>query len=110
MDGTPHRHAGIPAMSGRSFERRGPVPPGILNVVTNAPRGATAMVEVLIAHPSARRADLTGSTRDGRLIPEQATRHLKPVLLKLGGKASLLAPDDTDLRWITVEEGQHYPS
>ena len=33
----------------------------------------------------------------GRIIAEQAGRHLKPVLLELGGKAPLVVLDDADL-------------
>ena len=43
------------------------------------------------------RINFTGSTRVGRIIAELAGRHLKPVLLELGGKAPLLVLDDADL-------------
>ena len=41
--------------------------------------------------------NFTGSTRVGRHIAEIAARHLKPVLLELGGKAPFLVLDDADL-------------
>jgi len=44
-----------------------------------------------------RRINFTGSTRVGRIIAETAARFLKPVLLELGGKASLVVLDDADL-------------
>ncbi|QPF90683.1 aldehyde dehydrogenase [Bradyrhizobium commune] len=72
-------------------------PPGVVNVVTNAPTDAPAIVERLIAHPAVRRINFTGSTRVGRVIAELAGRQLKPVLLELGGKAPLLVLDDADL-------------
>jgi acyl-CoA reductase-like NAD-dependent aldehyde dehydrogenase len=72
-------------------------PPGVVNVVTNAPADAAAVVERLIANPAVRRINFTGSTRVGRVIAELAGRHLKPVLLELGGKAPLLVLDDADL-------------
>ena len=70
---------------------------GALQVVTNDPSEASEVVEELIGHPAVRRVNFTGSTRVGRLIAETAARHLKPVLLELGGKAPLLVLDDADL-------------
>jgi acyl-CoA reductase-like NAD-dependent aldehyde dehydrogenase len=70
---------------------------GAVNVVTNAPQDAGAIVEALVAHPVVRRVNFTGSTRVGRLIAEIAARHLKPVLLELGGKAPFVVLDDADL-------------
>jgi acyl-CoA reductase-like NAD-dependent aldehyde dehydrogenase len=70
---------------------------GVVNVVSNAPADAVAVVEALIAHPTVRRVNFTGSTRVGRHIAEVAARYLKPALLELGGKAPLLVLDDADL-------------
>jgi benzaldehyde dehydrogenase (NAD) len=70
---------------------------GVVNVVTNAPEDAQAVVEALIAHPAVRRVNFTGSTRVGRLIALACARHLKRVLLELGGKAPLVILDDADL-------------
>jgi vanillin dehydrogenase len=70
---------------------------GIVNVITNAPPDASDVVQALIAHPAVRRVNFTGSTRIGRVVAEIAARHLKPVLLELGGKAPLLVLDDADL-------------
>jgi len=44
-----------------------------------------------------RRINFTGSTRVGRLVAENAARHLKRVLLELGGKAPLIVLADADL-------------
>ena len=73
------------------------LPDGVVNVVTNAPADAAAVVEAIVAHPSVRRVNFTGSTRVGRIIAELCARHLKPVLLELGGKAPLVVLDDADL-------------
>ena len=70
---------------------------GVVNVVTNAPKDAAAIVERLIAHPYVRRVNFTGSTHVGRIIAKLAAHHLKPVLLELGGKAPVLVLDDADL-------------
>jgi acyl-CoA reductase-like NAD-dependent aldehyde dehydrogenase len=55
------------------------------------------VVDELITHPAVRRINFTGSTRVGRLIAENAARHLKRVLLELGGKAPLIVLADADL-------------
>jgi vanillin dehydrogenase len=73
------------------------LPAGAINVITNAPENAPEIIEALIAHPAVRRINFTGSTRVGRIIAETAARFLKPVLLELGGKASLVVLDDADL-------------
>ena len=73
------------------------VPDGVLNFLTNAPADAAGVVEELIAHPDTRRVNFTGSTRVGRIVAEIAGRHLKRVLLELGGKAPLIVLADADL-------------
>jgi len=73
------------------------LPPGVVNVLTNAPADAAAVVETLIAHKAVKRINFTGSTKVGRIIARLAAEHLKPVLLELGGKAPLIVLDDADL-------------
>lgn len=73
------------------------LPPGVLNVISNAPEDARALIEALISHPAVRRINFTGSTRVGRIIAQTAAKYLKPVLLELGGKAPLVVLDDADL-------------
>ncbi|OJF96263.1 dehydrogenase [Pararhizobium antarcticum] len=72
-------------------------PRGVVNVVTNAPKDAAAVVEALIAHPAVRRINFTGSTRVGRIIAESSARQLKRCLLELGGKAPFIVLADADL-------------
>ncbi len=72
-------------------------PPGVVNVVTNAPKDAAAVVDALIAHPAVRRVNFTGSSRVGKIIAKKCAEHLKPVLLELGGKSPLVILDDADL-------------
>ncbi|MFN3984551.1 MAG: aldehyde dehydrogenase [Rhodocyclaceae bacterium] len=81
---------------GTVFEEAG-FPAGVVNVVTNAPDDAPAVVEALIAHDAVRRVNFTGSTHVGRIIAQMAARHLKPVLLELGGKNPLVILHDADL-------------
>lgn len=73
------------------------VPPGVINYISNAPADAADVVEALIAHPAVRRINFTGSTGVGRIIAEKAGRHLKRVLLELGGKAPMIVLRDADL-------------
>ncbi len=77
--------------------REAGLPKGVLNVVTNAPNDAQEVVGALIAHHAVRRVNFTGSSRVGRIIAETAGRHLKPVLLELGGKSPLVVLDDADI-------------
>jgi acyl-CoA reductase-like NAD-dependent aldehyde dehydrogenase len=73
------------------------LPPGVINLITNAPEDAADVVDELIAHPATRRINFTGSTKVGRIIAEKAGRHLKRVLLELGGKAPMIVLRDADL-------------
>jgi acyl-CoA reductase-like NAD-dependent aldehyde dehydrogenase len=70
---------------------------GIVNLITNAPQDAGAIVGALIDHDAVRRINFTGSTAVGRIVAVRAAQHLKPVLLELGGKAPLLVLEDADL-------------
>jgi vanillin dehydrogenase len=77
--------------------REAGLPPGVLNVITNAPEDAPALIEALIGHPAVRRINFTGSTRVGHIIALISAKYLKPVLLELGGKAPLIVLDDADI-------------
>jgi acyl-CoA reductase-like NAD-dependent aldehyde dehydrogenase/ABC-type branched-subunit amino acid transport system ATPase component len=73
------------------------LPPGVVNIVTNAPKDASAVVDALIAHPAVRRVNFTGSSRVGKIVAKKCAEFLKPVLLELGGKSPLVVLDDADL-------------
>jgi acyl-CoA reductase-like NAD-dependent aldehyde dehydrogenase len=73
------------------------LPDGVVNLLTHEADAAGDIVDELIAHPAVRRINFTGSTRVGRLVAENAGRHLKRVLLELGGKAPLIVLPDADL-------------
>jgi acyl-CoA reductase-like NAD-dependent aldehyde dehydrogenase len=88
----PHTHAEIV----RALDDAG-LPAGVINLITHDPDDATDVVDELIAHPAVRRINFTGSTRVGRLVAENAGRHLKRVLLELGGKAPMVVLADADL-------------
>jgi salicylaldehyde dehydrogenase len=73
------------------------LPPGVLNLMTNAPQDAPEVIDALIAHRAVRRINFTGSTRVGRIIAQKAATQLKRCLLELGGKSPLVVLDDADV-------------
>lgn len=87
---------GTHALIGEVFRDAG-FPDGVVNVVLNAPADAPDVVGEMIAHPSVRRINFTGSTGTGRIIARMCADQLKPVVLELGGKAPLIVFDDADL-------------
>ncbi len=87
---------GTHRLIGELFREAG-FPAGVVNVVTNAPKDASAVVDALIAHRAVRRVNFTGSSRVGKIIARKCAEYLKPVLLELGGKSPLVVLDDADL-------------
>ncbi len=87
---------GTHRLIGELFREAG-FPAGVVNVVTNAPKDASAVVDALIAHKAVRRVNFTGSSRVGKIIARKCAEYLKPVLLELGGKSPLVILDDADL-------------
>ena len=72
-------------------------PPGVVNVISNAPEDAAEIVETLIRAPEVRHVNFTGSSKVGRIIGRLAGENLKPALLELGGKAPFVVLDDADV-------------
>ncbi|MGH2981975.1 MAG: aldehyde dehydrogenase [Solirubrobacterales bacterium] len=91
-ENSPRTHAAI----ARALQDAG-LPPGVVNLITHEADDAPEVVDELIAHPAVRRINFTGSSRVGALIAENAGRHLKRVLLELGGKAPMIVLADADL-------------
>jgi acyl-CoA reductase-like NAD-dependent aldehyde dehydrogenase len=73
------------------------LPDGVLNVVTNDPGDAAAVTGALVGNESVRAVSFTGSTRVGRIIGSRAAACLKPAVLELGGKNSIIVCDDADI-------------
>lgn len=73
------------------------LPDGVLNVVTHARGDAADLVSALVADPRVRAVNFTGSAAVGRIVAMEAARHLKPSVLDLGGKNSLLVMEDADV-------------
>ena len=81
---------------GEIFAEAG-LPAGVLNIVTHAPGEAAPIGDELVENPAVRRINFTGSTATGRRLAEAAGRHLKRVLLELGGSNPLIVLADADL-------------
>jgi acyl-CoA reductase-like NAD-dependent aldehyde dehydrogenase len=73
------------------------ITPGAINVLYHRPEDAAQVTTALIEHPAIKKINFTGSTAVGRIIAQTAGKHLKPVLMELGGKASAIVLDDADL-------------
>jgi betaine-aldehyde dehydrogenase len=69
------------------------LPPGAFNVVC----GDRATGELVVGHPRADMAAITGSVRAGMAVATSAAGDLKRVHLELGGKAPVLVFADADL-------------
>jgi acyl-CoA reductase-like NAD-dependent aldehyde dehydrogenase len=81
---------------GEIFTEAG-LPGGVLNVVAHAPGQAGPIADELVENPRVRRINFTGSTATGRKLAEAAGRHLKRLVLELGGYNPLIVLDDADL-------------
>ncbi|KAH8820770.1 Aldehyde/histidinol dehydrogenase [Xylogone sp. PMI_703] len=73
------------------------LPDGCLNLILHDPKSAAEVTTALVAHPLIKKINFTGSTRVGRIIASLAGEHLKPVLMELGGKASVIIMADANL-------------
>jgi acyl-CoA reductase-like NAD-dependent aldehyde dehydrogenase len=83
---------------GEIFAEAG-LPEGALNVVTHAPGAAADIGAELVSNPHVRRLNFTGSTATGRKLAEACGRHLKRILLELGGQNPLVVLADADLEY-----------
>ncbi|KAF2110815.1 Aldehyde/histidinol dehydrogenase [Lophiotrema nucula] len=80
----------------RAFIAAG-VPAGVLNQIQARREEASEVTEALIAHEAIRKIEFIGSAAVGRIIGQLAAKHLKPVLMELGGKGPAIVLDDADL-------------
>lgn len=69
------------------------LPPGVLNLVFGVPAEISSY---LIPQETTRLVAFTGSTAVGKHLTELAARHMKPVLMELGGHAPVIVCDDVD--------------
>lgn len=90
------KHASNVPRCARAIEgalREAEFPPDLLRVVFADHEGVAA----LIAHEAVRGVSLTGSTAAGARVAEMAGRHLKKVVLELGGSDPFIVLEDADL-------------
>ncbi|KAL7620356.1 hypothetical protein AAE478_009350 [Parahypoxylon ruwenzoriense] len=73
------------------------LPKGVLNYIVTNPETSPSVTESLIANPSVKKINFTGSTQIGRIIGKLAGQNLKPIVLELGGKAPAIVWEDADL-------------
>ena len=73
------------------------LPDGVVNVIYNRPQDAPEVTSAIIEHPFVKKINFTGSTATGSIIATQAGKHLKPVLMELGGKAPAIVLKDANL-------------
>ena len=74
-------------------------PAGTVNVVTHAPGEAGPIGDEMVENPLVRRINFTGSAATGRKLAEAAGRHLKRIVLELGGYNPLIVLADADLEY-----------
>jgi acyl-CoA reductase-like NAD-dependent aldehyde dehydrogenase len=75
------------------------LPAGALNVVAHAPGDAAPIADEFFENDAVRCLNFTGSSRTGRMLAERAGRHLKRIVLELGGYNPLLVLADADLEY-----------
>jgi len=69
------------------------LPSGVFNLVFGIP---SEISDYLIPQSQVRMVAFTGSTAVGKHLTEMAGRHMKPVLMELGGHAPVIVCDDVD--------------
>lgn len=78
------------------FQKAG-LPAGVINVLQTRREDAAAVTEAIISHHAIRKVEFVGSAGVGRNIGSLAGRHLKPVLMELGGKGPAIVLEDANL-------------
>ncbi|KAK4539204.1 hypothetical protein LTR36_000887 [Oleoguttula mirabilis] len=78
------------------------LPAGVLNSLQTDRANAAEVTEALIANERIRKIEFIGSAAVGRIIGATAAKHLKPVLMELGGKCPAIVLDDADLQKAAV--------
>lgn len=73
------------------------LPPGVLNVLTNAPGEIAPISDTIFESDAVRLIMFTGSVPTARHLAERAGRHLKRTVLELGGYNPMIVLADADL-------------
>lgn len=73
------------------------LPPGVLNVLTNAPGAIGPIADAMFESDAVRLVMFTGSVPTARILAERAGRHLKRTVMELGGYNPMIVLADADL-------------
>lgn len=79
------------------FEEGG-IPSGVMNMIQAKRDDASEVVEAIVSHKALRKIDFIGSAAVGRIIGQMCAKHLKPILMELGGKGPAIVCEDADLQ------------
>lgn len=79
------------------------LPAGVLNTIIHRPSDASQITTALVAHPSIKKINFTGSTTVGSIIASLAGKHLKPTIMELGGKAPSIVCEDADVNTAAMQ-------
>lgn len=74
-----------------------------MNTLYHRTQDAPKITNALISNPLIKKINFTGSTAVGSIIASLSGKHLKPLVLELGGKASAIVCDDADLELAAVQ-------
>ncbi len=73
------------------------LPAGALNQIVSKREDAAAVTEAIISDRRIRKVEFIGSATVGRIIGQMCGKHLKPVLMELGGKCAAIICRDANL-------------
>src|SRR5471032_3544440 len=72
-------------------------PPGVINVVTHAPGGASDIADVFFESPDVRVINLIGGVKTAKMLAKRAGETLKRTTMELGGYNPMIILDDVDV-------------
>ncbi|KAK5044792.1 hypothetical protein LTR84_010448 [Exophiala bonariae] len=73
------------------------LPSGCLSQIQASRKDGALITETPIAHPAIRKVEFIGSAAVGKAIGQVASKHLKPILMELGGKSPAIVLRDANL-------------
>ena len=79
------------------------LPAGCLNTIYHRPSDASKITTALVSSPTIKKVNFTGSTNVGSIIASMAGKHLKPVVMELGGKAPSIVCEDADIQTAALQ-------
>lgn len=89
----PSEHASVTTLEFAKLVEKSGFPKGVFNVVT----GDAKVGDYLTKSPGIDKISFTGGSSTGKIISENASKHLVPVTLELGGKSPNIIFEDANL-------------